>query len=246
MGRYQSDLALMLRAHPGMPLSDVAEKAIVNAWLQSAGDGTYRILDAGCGFQNGLINEYRGRFRTVGIDLDPREVEKNKDLDAKAVANCGAIPLRSNSVDLIFCRFVMEHMEDPGAAMTEFFRVLKPGGSAVLTTVNVKNPGMWSVRLTPQWLRTMVRSASFGEELGENARTFYRANTESTIRSLLEPQGFRITTLVYFPTFVWYFRFATPLLLLFSLANRLLDTVGLRRLFGGILVEARKPASPQA
>jgi SAM-dependent methyltransferase len=245
MGNYQRDLALMRRVHPRLPMSDVEEKAIVNAWLQSAtDDGEHRVLDAGCGFQNGLIVEYRGRFRAVGIDLDPRVLQSNKDLDAKAVANCGAIPLRAGCVDLIFCRFVMEHMEDPGAAMREFFRVLKPGGAAVLTTVNVRNPGMWSVRFVPAWVRTAVRAASFGPELGENAPTFYRANTEADIRSLLEREGFRIATRHYFPTFVWYFRFATPLLLLFSFANRVLDTLGLSQFYGGILVEARKPVSP--
>ncbi len=244
MGRYQSDLALMRRAHPGLPLSYVEEKAIVDAWLASvAGDGRLRILDAGCGFQNGLINDFRGRCQTVGIDLDPREVRKNQDLDVKAVANCGAIPLRETSVDLIFCRFVMEHLEDPGAAMHEFFRVLKPGGAAVLTTVNEKNPGMWSVRLTPQWVRTAVRSASFGEKLGENAPTYYRANTEERIRRLLEAEGFEVAKVVYFPSFVWYFRFAAPLLFTFSLANRGLEMLGLRGLFGGILVEARRPKS---
>ena len=243
MGEYQRDLAIMRWAHPRLPMSDVEEQAIVNAWLQSArGDGEHSVLDAGCGFQNGLIVEYRGRFRAVGIDLDVHELQKNKDLDAKAAANCGAIPLRSNSVDLIFCRFVMEHMEDPGAAIREFFRVLKPGGAAVLTTVNVRNPAMWSVRFVPAWVRTAVRAASFGPELGKNAPTFYRANTEAQIRSLLEGEGFRIAACHYFPTFVWYFRFATPLMVLFAFTNRVLGTLGLTRLYGGILVEARKPA----
>lgn len=100
---------------------------------------------------------------------------------------------------------------------------------------------MWSVRFVPAWVRKAVRAASFGPELGENAPTFYRANTEAQIRSLLEGEGFRIATCYYFPTFVWYFRFATPLMLLFAFTNRVLGTLGLTQFYGGILVEARKP-----
>ena len=55
MGDYQKDLALMRWAHPRLLLSDELEKALVDAWLQAApGNDQHRVLDAGCGFQNGL------------------------------------------------------------------------------------------------------------------------------------------------------------------------------------------------
>ena len=242
--RYQKQLAMMQRIHPRLPRPQLLERAFVDVWLQGAtGNDLQRVLDAGCGFQNGLVVHYPGRLWSVGIDADFHVVQQNRDLDAKAVASCGGIPLRSASVDLIFHRDVLEHLQDPKAAMGEFFRVLKPGGAVVISTVNVKNPAMWSVRFVPMWFRAAVRSASFGPELGENAPTFYRANTRAQIVSLLEREGFQILQCDYYPTFVWYFRFATPLLLLFTYMNRLLDIVGLTRFYGGILVVASKPAA---
>jgi SAM-dependent methyltransferase len=241
--RYQKQLAMMQRIHPRLPRPQVQERAFVDTWLQAAtGNGLHRVLDAGCGFQNGLVVHYRDRLWSVGVDVDFHVVQQNKDLDAKSVATLGGIPLRSASVDLIFHRDVLEHLQDPGAAIREFFRVLKPGGAVVISTVNVRNPAMWSVRFVPMWFRAAVRAASFGPELGKNAPTFYRANTRAAIVSLLEKEGFKILRCDYYPTFVWYFRFATPLLLFFTYINRLLDTLGLTRFYGGIQVVASKPA----
>ena len=72
----------------------------------------------------------------------------------------------------------------------ECIRILKPGGALVLTTVNTRNPGMWSVRLVPMWLRSRIRGAGYGRELADNAPTFYRANTPRAIRHLLKSSGF--------------------------------------------------------
>ena len=242
MSRYEQQMALMRRIHPKHPQRDEIERTFVDGWLAAAlGNDVRRVLDAGCGFQHGLVVQYRGRLWAVGLDIDLETVRKNKDLDARALADLGRIPLKDRSVDLIFCRDVLEHMHDPAAGMREFFRVLKPGGAVVLSTVNVKNPGMWSVRFVPQWLRKIVRSASFGPELGDNAPTFYRANTREQIAAVLEGEGFVVEQFAYYPTFSFYFRFATPLFLLFTGMNRLLDDVGLRGRYGGILVAATRP-----
>jgi len=116
----------------------------------------------------------------------------------------------------------------------------------VLSTVNARNPGMWSVRFVPQWLRTVVRAASFSPELGENAPTFYRANTHARINALLEREGLVVSSCDYYPTFVWYFRLSTPLLALFTWSNRLLDALGMTRFYGGILLVAPKPVTGDA
>jgi SAM-dependent methyltransferase len=45
-----------------------------------------------------------------------------------------AIPLENESVDLIICIEVLEHLSNPKRAMEEMARVLKPGGHLFLTT----------------------------------------------------------------------------------------------------------------
>ena len=42
------------------------------------------------------------------------------------------LPFKDNEYDIIFCNHVLEHIPDDTKAMQELFRVLKPGGMAIL------------------------------------------------------------------------------------------------------------------
>ena len=42
------------------------------------------------------------------------------------------IPLEDNRFDVVFCNHVMEHVNDPIQCMKEMFRVMKPGGWAIM------------------------------------------------------------------------------------------------------------------
>jgi SAM-dependent methyltransferase len=42
------------------------------------------------------------------------------------------IPLEDNRFDVVFCNHVMEHVDDPLQCMRELFRVMKPGGWAIM------------------------------------------------------------------------------------------------------------------
>lgn len=44
----------------------------------------------------------------------------------------GALPFEDSSVDLVWCERVLQHVNDPGAAIDDIARVLRPGGRAVL------------------------------------------------------------------------------------------------------------------
>ncbi len=47
-------------------------------------------------------------------------------------ADITAMPLDDNRFDLVFCNHVLEHIPDDRKAMSEIYRVLKPGGTAIL------------------------------------------------------------------------------------------------------------------
>lgn len=51
---------------------------------------------------------------------------------AKVKMDIHQIPFEENSVDIIFCNHVLEHVEDDMKALSEMRRVLKPGGWAIL------------------------------------------------------------------------------------------------------------------
>lgn len=55
-----------------------------------------------------------------------------------------AIPLRDECVDVVFSSFVFEHIEDRAAAVSEIYRVLRPGGYVV---TNVPNRLRWVYRV---------------------------------------------------------------------------------------------------
>ncbi len=44
----------------------------------------------------------------------------------------GALPFEDSSVDLVWCERVLQHLNDPHAAIDDIARVLRPGGRAVL------------------------------------------------------------------------------------------------------------------
>jgi SAM-dependent methyltransferase len=43
-----------------------------------------------------------------------------------------SIPLENGRFDVVFCNHVMEHVTDPKQCMSELFRVMKPGGWAIM------------------------------------------------------------------------------------------------------------------
>lgn len=60
----------------------------------------------------------------VTADLDPSRAMVSMDIQF--------IPFQDGSFDCILCSHVLEHVTDDQRAMGEFFRILKPGGWAIL------------------------------------------------------------------------------------------------------------------
>ncbi len=228
--------------HPHMQLAVDCERRYIAPWLGAHAAAFHpRVLDAGCGFQYGLVTHYAG-WDVVGLEVDERTVRANADVTWRLVADASVIPLAARAFDLVVCRDVLEHLRDPARTLREFARVLRPGGLAVITTVNVWNPGMWSVRWVPRWLRRVVRRASFGAALGDNAPTFHRANTPARVERAVRDAGLELVALETWPTFLWYFRFSDTLLFGLARLNGWVERLGGQRLFGGMTVVVRLPA----
>ena len=51
---------------------------------------------------------------------------------AKVKMDVHDIPFEDNHFDIVFCNHVLEHVEDDLKVLKEFYRVLKPGGWAIL------------------------------------------------------------------------------------------------------------------
>ncbi len=110
------------------------------ATLALAGDvGGLRVLDAGCG-SGALAAALAGRGAAVtGIDLSTGLLEIAARRLGPAVvlrrADLGEpLPLAGGSFELVVASLVLHYLEDWAPVLSEFHRVLVPGGRLVVST----------------------------------------------------------------------------------------------------------------
>ena len=80
-----------------------------------------RVLDIGCS-----KNKIPG---TIGIDIDPQS-----DADIFHDLNIYPFPIDENSIDKVYAKHIIEHLDEPRGFLKEIYRILKPGGSAFVET----------------------------------------------------------------------------------------------------------------
>jgi len=73
------------------------------------------------------------RHLPPGADYRAADLAGNRRADVEVRAD-GTLPVDDGSVDLVLSTQVLEHVEDPALYLSECTRVLRPGGSLVLTT----------------------------------------------------------------------------------------------------------------
>jgi ubiquinone/menaquinone biosynthesis C-methylase UbiE len=113
------------------------------AFVQNTHNGAIRILDAGCGEGGFLKTAARLRPNALlyGVDLlDHLGVVKNElDVDFKLVNLVSEkIPYPDDYFDYINCSHVLEHLNTTIPTVSEFARVLKPGGVIYIETPDIR------------------------------------------------------------------------------------------------------------
>lgn len=90
-----------------------------------------------------MENVYEFYNEVHGVDIAPRLVKrarenmKKKGIPLKAkVGDIRKLPYKNSSFDYIFTMGTIEHIPKPVVAMREIYRVLKPGGRAVIGVPN--------------------------------------------------------------------------------------------------------------
>jgi ubiquinone/menaquinone biosynthesis C-methylase UbiE len=115
-----------------------------------------KVLDVGCG-QGTLLN-YLPRFGATmfGLDMSPVSLRRAA-VGATAlgysnnvhlsVADAESLPFPNAYFDAVISFGVLHHTPDTRAGVNELWRVLKPGGLALVMLYRADNPKWWMVQL---------------------------------------------------------------------------------------------------
>lgn len=135
-----------------------------------------RVLDAACG-PGFYAQELAGRGAQVAA-FDASAVMAGlarARLGGRAVV-CravlgAALPYASGVFDLVVCALAIHYADDRGAAFTEFFRVLRPGGAAV---VSVQHPVVDWLRKGGSYFGATLETDTWRGPFGDQPVRFWR------------------------------------------------------------------------
>jgi len=111
--------------------------------VESAIPPSSRILEAGCGAGVMAAKLIKRGYAVWGIDLaEPmiRQARQLCDSEPFGVGDIEHIPFPDNTFDVVVSLGVMEYLESDEQALREVWRVLKPGGRAVIAIPNGSYP----------------------------------------------------------------------------------------------------------
>jgi 2-polyprenyl-3-methyl-5-hydroxy-6-metoxy-1,4-benzoquinol methylase len=142
-----------------------------------AGAGKPHILDAGCA-TGAMLEDLRNRgWEAVGVEISPAAVyareKRGLEVYNAALENCNFPPA---SFDVILASHLLEHLNSPELFLRETARLLRPGGSLILTTPNI---GGFQARL----FKSRWRSAIF-----DHLYLF----SKRTLKAMLVSAGFTV------------------------------------------------------
>ncbi|HEX8054307.1 MAG TPA: class I SAM-dependent methyltransferase, partial [Thermoleophilaceae bacterium] len=107
----------------------LADDLLIARYGPQAGD---RVLDLGCGAGDSVeqFGSLNPNVRWVGVDLEESpEVALRTRTDAEFRTFDGrSIPAGDASVDVVYCKQVLEHVEERAPLIADVARVLRPGG----------------------------------------------------------------------------------------------------------------------
>jgi arsenite methyltransferase len=102
------------------------------------------VIDVGCG-QGASVGRMIGRgLRAIGVDMTPAPLaiaRRRTDQDAFIIASGSDLPFAAESVDGVLAECSLSVMPDRARALSEWSRILRPGGRLLLSDVYSRRSG---------------------------------------------------------------------------------------------------------
>ena len=189
---------------PAVPLSSGPDRArrqarmLAEVLRSSAGPAV--IVDVGCGDGSALAVAARHNpgHRFAGIDWSGDALRRAHALDLtvlRAAVTAPGLPVADGAADVVIMSELIEHLVDPDGAIAEVRRVLRPGGSLLLSTPNLAawyNRGLLAAGIQPVFSEVSLRGV-FGRP-GRVVAGHLRLFTRRALTEFLTASGFRCVT----------------------------------------------------
>ena len=206
------------------------------------------VVDLGGGRTWHFGDEYRRnpRFKLIGVDIDASELALNPMLDEAITADvCKTLGVPDETVDLVLCRAVVEHLHDTSAFLENVKRALRPGGRAAFVFANKWSPPMILNRMLPEKLAGRLLLALVPGTAGYGGfRAFYDKCTFTAFRRELQRLGFEVEYEYASYYSSSYFQFFWPLHVLSIFGDLIRQSLSIRNLSQLNLFVVRKPEQP--
>ncbi len=155
------------------------------------------VVDLGCGDGSALAVAARRltAHRFAGIDWSAAALRRARGLGLtvlRAGVDAPGLPLADGAVDVVIMSELIEHLVDPDQALAEVRRVLRPGGSLLLSTPNLAawyNRGLLAFGYQPVFSEVSLRGV-YGRP-GRVVAGHLRLFTRRALAEFLAASGFR-------------------------------------------------------
>lgn len=184
------------------------------------------VLDAGCGSKGLFRYTWKDSVRLmVGCDIS-ESLQNNPNLSAAVQSNLSSLPFANRSFDVIFSRYVLEHLDRPEVVFAEFARTLKPGGRLIILTPSKHHYVSLVSKVTRHGVHELV-SRLRGNQPEDAFPTLYMANSKADLKRYAREAGLTLT--------VYRTREGAPNYLLWSLPSFLMG-VAYERLVNAVRI----------
>jgi SAM-dependent methyltransferase len=186
--------------NPAVPLSSGPDRAHRQARMLArtlrAVPAPAVIVDIGSG--DGLATSIAARacpgHRFVGVDWSADAVRQARArglTQVRASVDGIGLPIASGSADVVIMSEMIEHLVDTDTALEQAWRVLRPGGSLLLSTPNLAawyNRGLLALGVQPVFSEVSLRGV-FGRP-GSQVAGHLHMFTKRALTGLLAARGF--------------------------------------------------------